>query len=52
VVADAGEIRQAAGECLKRVILDKKIRLLGVRASSLTKPIEEPENQTQGQFSW
>ena len=29
------EIRQAAGECLKRVPLDRKIRLLGVRASGL-----------------
>jgi len=29
-------IRQAAGECLRRVPLDKKIRLLGVRASTLS----------------
>ncbi len=34
---DAVEIRRAAGECLKRVPLDQKIRLLGVRVSALTK---------------
>ncbi|MBA2411782.1 MAG: DNA polymerase IV [Burkholderiaceae bacterium] len=32
---DAAEIRRAAGECLKRVELEKRIRLLGVRAGSL-----------------
>jgi len=32
---DARKIRRAAGECLKRVVLDRRIRLLGVRASSL-----------------
>lgn len=30
------EIRRAAGECLKRVPLDKRLRLLGVRLSTLT----------------
>jgi DNA polymerase-4 len=34
-VSDGVRIRQAAGECLKRVPLAKKIRLLGVRASGL-----------------
>ena len=34
-VSDGARIRQAAGECLKRVPLAKKIRLLGVRASGL-----------------
>lgn len=34
-VSDSRQIRQAAGECLKRVPLDQKIRLLGVRASGL-----------------
>ncbi len=29
-------IRRVAGECLKRVPLDRRIRLLGVRASALT----------------
>ena len=32
---DPKVIRRAAGECLRRVSLDKKIRLLGVRASAL-----------------
>ncbi|MFM9901361.1 MAG: Y-family DNA polymerase [Polaromonas sp.] len=34
---DAAAIRQAAGQCLKRVDLGRKLRLLGVRASSLVK---------------
>lgn len=34
-VAQAGDIRRAAGECLKRVPLDRRLRLLGVRVSSL-----------------
>jgi DNA polymerase IV len=33
---DAVAIRRAAGECLKRVSLDRRIRLLGVRASGLS----------------
>ena len=33
--ADADQIRRAAGECLKRVDLTKRIRLLGVRAGNL-----------------
>lgn len=36
-VADGSEIRRAAGECLKRVDLTRSLRLLGVRASSLTR---------------
>ncbi len=32
---DAKEIRRAAGECLKRVALDRRIRLLGVRVGAL-----------------
>ncbi len=36
-VADAAAIRQAAGQCLKRVELKKRLRLLGVRAGSLVK---------------
>ena len=32
---DAGVIRRAAGECLKRVPLDRRIGLLGVRAGAL-----------------
>jgi len=37
---DPLEIRRAAGACLKRVPLDKRLRLLGVRLSALT-PIED-----------
>jgi len=33
--ADAAEIRRAAGACLKRVALDRRLRLLGVRVGSL-----------------
>jgi DNA polymerase-4 len=36
-VADGNDIRRAAGECLKRVDLTRSLRLLGVRASSLTR---------------
>ena len=35
---DAATIRRAAGECLKRVPLDRRIRLLGVRIGALSKP--------------
>jgi DNA polymerase IV len=35
---DAATIRRAAGECLKRVPLDRRIRLLGVRVTALSKP--------------
>ena len=34
-ISDVGQIRKAAGECLKRVSLAQRIRLLGVRASGL-----------------
>lgn len=34
-VADAAAIRRAAGECLRRVPLDRKLRLLGVRVGAL-----------------
>ena len=37
---DAVTIRRAAGECLKRVPLDRRIRLLGVRVGTLSKPGE------------
>jgi DNA polymerase IV len=38
---DAAAIRRAAGECLKRVPLDRRIRLLGVRVGSLSRPIAD-----------
>ncbi len=34
---DAGAIRRAAGECLKRVPLERRIRLLGVRVGALVR---------------
>ena len=34
-VADAAAIRRAAGQCLKRVEFDRRLRLLGVRVASL-----------------
>ncbi|MCE3000856.1 MAG: DNA polymerase IV [Betaproteobacteria bacterium] len=37
---DAAVIRRAAGECLKRVPLDRRIRLLGVRVGNLAAPGE------------
>ena len=39
--ADARVIRRAAGSCLKRVPLDRRIRLLGVRVGALTRPGEQ-----------
>ncbi len=50
--ADAGVIRRAAGECLRRVSLERKLRLLGVRAGSLTstsapQEISHPSTQTE-----
>jgi DNA polymerase IV len=35
--ADAAVIRRAATECLRRVVLDRRLRLLGVRVSALEK---------------
>jgi DNA polymerase-4 len=35
--ADAGTIRAAAGRCLKRVPLERRLRLLGVRVGSLSR---------------
>lgn len=39
---DARAIRQAAGLCLKRVPLERRLRLLGVRVGSLCRPGELP----------
>jgi DNA polymerase-4 len=36
-VADAAAIREAAGQCLKRVDLGRRLRLLGVRAAALVR---------------
>jgi DNA polymerase IV len=35
--ADAKTIRQTAGQCLKRVALDRRLRLLGVRVGKLVR---------------
>ena len=40
--ADAKRIRQLAGQCLKRVDLSRRIRLLGVRVGTLVKAGEAP----------
>ncbi|MFD1709521.1 DNA polymerase IV [Ottowia sp. GY511] len=39
---DARRIRQVAGQCLKRVPLERRLRLLGVRVGSLVKVGEAP----------
>ncbi|MEP7282116.1 MAG: DNA polymerase IV, partial [Rubrivivax sp.] len=41
--AEAGTIRHAAGQCLKRVDLARPLRLLGVRAASLQRPGDRRE---------
>jgi DNA polymerase-4 len=41
-ITDGHQIRLAATECLKRVPLEQKIRLLGVRAGSL-RPVQAAE---------
>jgi DNA polymerase-4 len=45
--ADAARIRQAAGQCLKRAPLDKRLRLLGVRVGSLSKLESEDTKSAQ-----
>ncbi|HEY1092479.1 MAG TPA: DNA polymerase IV [Burkholderiaceae bacterium] len=45
--ADARAIRQAAGQCLKRVPLERKLRLLGVRVGSLVKTADLAQLQAQ-----
>ena len=37
-IADATSLRAAAGSCLKRVKLDRRLRLLGVRVGNLSHP--------------
>jgi DNA polymerase-4 len=47
-IADAASIRHAAGNCLKRVNFDKRLRLLGVRIGSLSRPGDlSPANPRQ-----
>lgn len=49
---DAAAIRRAAGECLKRVPLDSRIRLLGVRIGALSPETEvlAEESPEQGEL--
>lgn len=58
-IDNAASIRRAAGECLRRVPLEKKIRLLGVRIGALThtstsnaapEKIETSPQGTQGEL--
>ncbi len=45
--ANAQTIRRAAGECLRRVPLEQRLRLIGVRVGSLTTPQENISTQGQ-----
>ncbi|MDP3702715.1 MAG: DNA polymerase IV [Hylemonella sp.] len=45
--ADAATIRQAAGQCLKRVDLQRRLRLLGVRVGSLVKAGDVPPDPSK-----
>lgn len=49
---DPISIRHAVGKCLRRISLEKKIRLLGVRVSTLlpTNDLQEPEVSVQRQL--
>ena len=47
---DAKTIRQVAGQCLKRIPLTKKLRLLGVRAGTLEKLENLSKNAAKGTF--
>ncbi|CAG0970692.1 DNA polymerase IV [Rhodocyclaceae bacterium] len=44
-VMDAAAIRRAAGACLKRAPLDRRLRLLGVRVGALERPEEAPDRE-------
>ena len=45
--ADAKTIRDIAGQCLKRVPLQQRLRLLGVRVGSLVKPTPSPADASE-----
>lgn len=47
---DAIVIRRAAGECLKRIPLDSRIRLLGVRVGALSPETEVLAEESQAQW--
>ena len=48
---DARTIRQIAGQCLKRVPLDQRLRLLGVRAGALAKAGQAPADEEKMPFA-
>ena len=49
--ADGAVIRRAAGDCLRRVELEHRLRLLGVRAGGLTLVSASPDGEwTQGEL--
>lgn len=50
-LGDAVSLVEAARACLKRVPLEKKIRLLGLRAASLVKAIEYPGAERPGRVA-
>ena len=47
--ADPALIRRIAGECARRIPLDKRIRLLGVRVGKLSAPVAAPAPETARQ---
>jgi DNA polymerase-4 len=47
-VQNAADLRAAAGSCLKRVDLSRRLRLLGVRVGSLRRPGEAPPKLRAG----
>lgn len=47
---DAAVIRRAAGECLRRAPLDRRLRLLGVRMSALSSASEGAGEEIQGRL--
>jgi DNA polymerase-4 len=49
--ADAATIRKMAGLCLKRVPLDQRLRLLGVRAGALARAGGVPINESNSHLS-
>ena len=50
-IADTQSLRKAAGKCLKRIDLNRTIRLLGVKASGLERPDFSPGDDSK-QFAF
>lgn len=49
-VCTAPDIRRAAGECLRRVSLDRRLRLLGVRVGTLVDPDAQTNDGPQAEL--